>query len=42
MIDNFAIGLTHALMLYAAWRLVRRRDLDDERPEKPRGLRRRA
>ena len=30
MIDNFSLGLTHALMLYAAWRLVFRRDLDDE------------
>jgi hypothetical protein len=29
MIDNFALGLTHALMLFAAWRLLRRADLDD-------------
>lgn len=30
MIDNFSLGLTHALMLYAAWRLLRRPDLDNE------------
>ena len=35
MIDNFALGLTHGLMLLAAWLLLRRRDLDDERPEPP-------
>jgi hypothetical protein len=29
MIDNFALALSHGLMLLAAWRLVRRRDLDD-------------
>jgi len=28
MIDNFSLGLTHALLLYAAWRLMRRSDLD--------------
>jgi len=33
MIDNFALGLSHALLLLAAWRLVSRRDLDD--PEAP-------
>jgi hypothetical protein len=32
MIDNFALGLTHGLMLLAALILLRRRDLDDERP----------
>ncbi|MES2288391.1 MAG: hypothetical protein V4530_01535 [Pseudomonadota bacterium] len=39
MIDNFSLGLTHALMLYAAWRLLRRPDLDSETPaaEQPRG-----
>jgi len=42
MIDNFALGLTHVLLLLAAWRLVHRRDLDDERPEKPKEPRRRA
>jgi hypothetical protein len=30
MIDNFALGLTHGLMLYVAWRLLSRRDLDDD------------
>jgi len=32
MIDNFSLGLTHALMLIAAFLLLRRRDLDDEPP----------
>ena len=32
MIDNFALGLTHALMMLAAIILMRRRDLDDETP----------
>jgi hypothetical protein len=40
MIDNFALGLTHGLMMLAAWLLLTRRDLDDERP--PRGPRRDA
>jgi hypothetical protein len=30
MIDNFAILLTHGLMLLAAWTLLKRGDLDDE------------
>ena len=30
MIDNLALGLTHRLMLLAAWRLLRRPDLDRE------------
>lgn len=30
MIDNFSLGLTHGLMLLAAWLLIRRRDLDRE------------
>lgn len=30
MIDNFALGLTHALMLLAAWRLLSRTDLDED------------
>ena len=30
MIDNFALGLTHGLMLLAAWRLLWRADLADE------------
>lgn len=29
MIDNFALALTHGLLLLAAWRLIRRADLDD-------------
>ena len=37
MIDLFSLGLTHALMALAAWRLVRRPDLDhDDAVEKPR------
>lgn len=32
MIDNFALGLTHVLMLIAAVILLRRRDLDSEAP----------
>jgi hypothetical protein len=35
MIDNFALGLTHALMMLAAIILMRRRDLDDETPFVP-------
>jgi hypothetical protein len=30
MIDNFSLALTHALMLLAGWRLLRRPDLDRE------------
>ena len=30
MIDNFALGLSHGLMLLAAWLLMRRPDLDRE------------
>lgn len=30
MIDNFALGLSHGLMLLAAWRLLFRDDLDRE------------
>ena len=30
MIDNFALGLTHGLMLLVAWRLLSRGDLDDD------------
>ncbi|HMG45940.1 MAG TPA: hypothetical protein VK614_00570 [Allosphingosinicella sp.] len=37
MIDNFAIALTHGLMLLAAWRLISRPDLeDDDAPATPR------
>ena len=31
MIDNFALALTHGLMLLAAWRLMARDDLDDDK-----------
>ena len=41
MIDNFALGVTHALMLLAAWFLIARRDLDDERPEVPKKMKKR-
>jgi hypothetical protein len=37
MIDLLSLGLTHALMLLAAWRLFRRDDLDrDEAGVRPR------
>ncbi|WBH17259.1 hypothetical protein [Sphingomonas radiodurans] len=32
MIDNFALGLSHGLMLLAAFLLLRRDDLDSEAP----------
>ena len=30
MIDNFALAVSHGLMLLAAWRLLSRPDLDDD------------
>jgi hypothetical protein len=30
MIDNFALGVTHFLMLVAVWRLLFREELDQE------------
>jgi hypothetical protein len=33
MIDNFALALTHGLLLLVAWRLLSRPDLDDDAPE---------
>ncbi len=30
MIDNFALGITHLLMMIAVWRLLFRQDLDHE------------
>ena len=30
MIDNFAVLLTHGLMLLATWQLLKRPELDDE------------
>jgi hypothetical protein len=35
MIDNFALALSHGLLLLVAWRLLWRRDLDVEDPPKP-------
>jgi len=35
MIDNFALALTHGLMLLAAWRLLARPDLDDDAAPAP-------
>ena len=39
MIDNFSLALTHGLLLLAAWRLIRRPDLDRDTTdtEAPRG-----
>ena len=31
MIDNFALALSHGLLLLAAWRLLSRDDLDDDK-----------
>jgi hypothetical protein len=52
MIDNFALALSHGLLLLAAWRLLSRPDLDDDdsapreagegRLVRPRPLRKRA
>jgi hypothetical protein len=36
MIDNFALALSHGLILLAAWRLFFRPDLDDENAPEPR------
>ena len=33
MIDNFALALSHGLILLAAWRLIQRPDLDREEAE---------
>ena len=35
MIDLFSLALSHGLMLLAAWRLLRRPDLDVEAPVAP-------
>ena len=32
MIDNLALGISHGLLLLAAWLLLRRDDLDSETP----------
>ncbi len=33
MIDYFALALTHGLLALACWRILLRRDLDEETPE---------
>ena len=33
MIDAFALALTHGLMMLAAWRLLSRPDLDDDKAD---------
>lgn len=38
MIDNFSLGLTHGLMLLAAWLLLRRPDLDRPGGDTPSGF----
>jgi len=35
MIDNLALGLSHGLLILAAWRLLTRPDLDDEAASPP-------
>lgn len=35
MIDNFALALSHGLLLLAAWRLLSRPDLDDDGAPEP-------
>jgi hypothetical protein len=41
MIDSFSLALSHGLLILAAWRLLSRRDLDDDiappPPERPAG-----
>lgn len=36
MIDLFSLALTHGLLMLAAWRLLKRDDLDRD-PERPNG-----
>ena len=35
MIDNLALGISHGVLLLAAWLLLRRADLDAEPPPEP-------
>lgn len=35
MIDNLALGLSHGLLILAAWRLLTRPDLDDDAASPP-------
>jgi hypothetical protein len=39
MVDNFSLALAHGLLIYAAWRLLWRPDLDRDgaEPEEPKG-----
>lgn len=42
MIDNLSLAISHGLMLLAAWRLLRRPDLDDDKGDTgARGFRKR-
>lgn len=41
MIDNLALAISHGLMMLGILFLLRRRDLDDERPEPPGKIKRR-
>jgi hypothetical protein len=41
MIDNFSLGLTHFLLIYAAWRMMSQPDLDNEDVEQKSGWGRR-
>ena len=38
MIDNLALAISHGLLLLAAWRVLRRVDLDHEAGEEPKGF----
>ena len=35
MIDNFALGVSHGLLLLCAWRLIFRADIDDDSVKPP-------
>ena len=35
MIDNFALALSHGLLILAAWRLLSRPDLEDDAAPEP-------
>jgi hypothetical protein len=37
MIDLFSLGLSHGLMLIAAWRLLSRPDLEDDKAQPSEG-----
>lgn len=42
MIDNLSLAISHGLMLLAAWRLLRRVDLDRDEAPTDNGFRRDA